>query len=240
MISVTSPIMISLHMPKTAGSSFGLALKREFAQGYLEDYKDRPLQARSLPRVSRALAHSGVNIIGMGVNQSTTCIHGHFLPAKYRFLRRPAQFVTWLRDPVERLASHYHYWQRSYEPESALPLHAKVVEENWSFERFYNAPQLRNLYGKFLWSFPITRFSFIGISEHYDQELDRFALNVVPLGRNPKSERVNENPKQPLRYVDDEQQRGEIERIHATDMALYQQACRIRLASIADQDAPNE
>jgi len=141
MIGVTSPILISLHMPKTAGSSFGLALKRESRQ---------------------------------------------------------------------------------------------------SDAKGSNAPQLRNLYSKFLWSFPITRFSFIGISEHYDQELDRFASSVVPLGRNPTSERVNENPKQTVRYVDDEQQRGEIERIHATDMALYQQACRIRLASIADQDAPNE
>ena len=45
------------------------------------------------------------------------CIHGHFLPVKYRIAlaRRPAHYVTWLRDPVERIASHYAFWRRDYD-----------------------------------------------------------------------------------------------------------------------------
>ena len=237
---VTSPILISLHMPKTAGSSFGLALKREYGQSYVEDYNDRPLQERAPARVGRALAHAGANMMGLDADAFTGCIHGHFLPVKYRFMRRPALFVTWLRDPVERLASHYQYWRRSYDPESALPLHAKVVEEDWSFEQFYEAPQLRNLYGKFLWGFPATRFSFIGISEYYEQELERFASSVATFSTSLEPVRVNENPGQPAMYVRDEQQRREIERFHAGDVALYQNACRLRLAALAIQEQSND
>ena len=230
-------------MPKTAGSSFGLALKREYGQGYVEDYNDRPLQAHSPARVGRAIASAGANMIGIGANESLTCIHGHFLPVKYRFLRRPTLFITWLREPVERLASHYHYWRRSYDPESALSLHAKVVEEDWSFEQFYEAPQLRNLYGKFLWGFPVARFSFIGISEYYEQELERFASSVLTFNSSASSlkpVRVNENPGQPTIYVRDEQQRREIEQIHAGDVSLYENACRVRLAALASREQSSE
>ncbi|MEP6389131.1 MAG: hypothetical protein ABJ056_04320 [Halioglobus sp.] len=237
---MTAPILISLHMPKTAGSSFGLALKNEYGQGFVEDYGDRPLQAHATARIGRAMALAGANMIGLSASESTVCIHGHFLPVKYRFVRRPALFITWLREPVERLGSHYHYWRRSYDPQSALPLHAKVVEENWSFEQFYRAPELRNLYGKFLWGFPAARFSFIGISEHYEQELERFALTVRTFSSGMKAERVNENPGQPAVYVQDEQQRREIEQIHADDVLLYQRACRARLAALARLEVTNE
>ena len=41
---------------------------------------------------------------------SPACIHGHFLPLSYRHLARRAdvRFVTWLREPIDRLLSHYH------------------------------------------------------------------------------------------------------------------------------------
>jgi len=230
---VTSPILISLHMPKTAGSSFGLALKREYGEGFVEDYNDRPLQQQAPTRVGRALAQAGASMMGGGVDASTTCIHGHFLPVKYRFLRRPALFVTWLRDPVERIASHYHYWRRSYDRDSSLPLHAQVVEEDWSFERFCEAPQLRNIYSKFLWGFPLARFSFVGISEYYESELERFASNFPNANGKVSMElvRANENPGQPSVYVCDAHQRREIEQIHAADVALYESACRMRVAA---------
>ena len=46
---------------------------------------------------------------------SPACIHGHFLPLSYRHLARRAdvRFVTWLREPIDRLLSHYHYWRRA-------------------------------------------------------------------------------------------------------------------------------
>ena len=67
-----------------------------------------------------------------------------------------------MRDPVERLASHYHYWVRNYAPRSAGELHRRVVEEAWSLERFCLGPELRNVYSTFLWGFSLRRFGLSG------------------------------------------------------------------------------
>ena len=66
------------------------------------------------------------------------CIHGHFLPSKYIDLKnnKNVVFVTWLRDPLERLGSHYNYWKRAYNEKTSAPLHKKVVEEDLVKEDF--------------------------------------------------------------------------------------------------------
>ncbi len=103
------------------------------------------------------------------------------MPVKYRLLgwRVPLQFVTWLREPVERLGSHYHYWKRHYNPENAGILHRRVVEEQWSLERFCLGPELQNTYCKFLWGMPLERFAFVGITEFYEEDLAYFSQNIL-------------------------------------------------------------
>ena len=73
------------------------------------------------------------------------CVHGHFLPFKYRRLASSnTHFVTWIRDPVDRLRSHYDYWRSEFYPESAGRTHRKMISEHWSFERFALGPELRS------------------------------------------------------------------------------------------------
>src|SRR5690606_39025041 len=92
------------------------------------------------------------------------CIHGHFMPYKYHSLLKNKKniFVTWLRDPIERLGSHYYFWLRTYDSKNSPPLHKKVVEENWSFEAFCFSKEMQNVYEQFFWKFPIDNFNFIG------------------------------------------------------------------------------
>jgi hypothetical protein len=158
------------------------------------------------------------------------CIHGHFLPIKYRWLplRRPARFVTWMRDPVERLASHYHFWNRQYDPRTARPLHRQVVEEAWPFERFYRSPELLNVYAQFLWGFPVAAFDFIGVTEHYDEDF-RFFVEGFLGAQSLPTYRVESNAaRQSALYVTDPRVRAEIEALHDRDMRLYRHALRLR------------
>lgn len=224
-------MLVSLHMPKTAGLSFRAALEEHFGDAFRHDYQDYPLaqpaeqrraQAQQWGQASRAADFAGVG-----------CVHGHFLPLKYLSLagQMPCTFVTWLREPVARLVSHYHYWLRAYDPASGTTsaLHRQVVEENWSLERFCLAPQLRNVYTEFLWGFPPERLDFIGITEFFAEDLRYFSAKV--LGNSLQSHTLNQRPGSgpvAVSAVLGGAARARIEHYHGADVALYHRALQLR------------
>ena len=206
-------MLISVHMPKTAGSSFLASIRQHYGPRLLLDYGDRPINRSGLVRNSHAALAGVWHGLGASRFEGFECIHGHFMPLKYSLLRPRSElrFVTWLRDPVERLAS----------------LHRRVVEEQWSLERFCLGPELRNTYCKFLWSFHLDRFAFVGITEHYDDELAWFSQEI--LGRPVEVHRDNVNPQRDQdRYITDPELRARIEQYHERDMRLYRRAQRLR------------
>jgi len=222
-------MLISVHLPKTAGSSFLEALESHFGDHMLRDYADLPMNRstfrRNVSALQRAVMLSGRD----RVNARIDCIHGHYMPIKYRLLRSatPKSYVTWMRDPVERLASHYYYWRRSYEAETAARVHSLVVEEDWSLERFCFSREMRNTYTKFLWGFPLAKFHFIGITEDFDNEIRRFSTQI--LGGELPVPSVNRNPGAAMGpYIEDPEFRAAIESYHAKDMGLYRQALALR------------
>jgi hypothetical protein len=226
-------MLISLHLPKTAGESFGKSLQAHFGPGFqrIDDYPiHRPPWRRNLAALGQCAAN------GLRSYARIECIHGHFLPLKYLGLsqRIACRFITWLRDPVERLASHYHYWRRAYGSVSALSLHQRIVKEDWSFEKFCFCRQLRNFYSSFLWGFSWRRFSFIGITEHYAEDFAFFAEGFLG-GKAPMfSENVNPQ-KDKTSYVADAALRRKIEAFHAWDMRLYEQALELRRKRLASR-----
>ena len=93
-------------------------------------------------------------------------------------------------------------------------------EESWSLERFCFSQEMQNIYSKFFWGFPFDRFSFVGVTENYESDLQYFA-RVVLNSELPLSN-VNVNPRKTVgRYIEDEQLRSNLERFHNKDMQLY-------------------
>ncbi len=154
-------------------------LEQRYGSTLLLDYGDLPIntpvEARHCKARNDALLNSCRNF------GSIACIHGHFLPAKYLPLKTSghARFVTWLRDPFDRAVSHFNFWKRSYNPTTAPTLHRRVVEEGWDLERFCFAEEMRNFYAQFLWSFPEALFDFIGITEHFADDLAFFSRTFL-------------------------------------------------------------
>lgn len=218
-------LLLSVHLPKTAGTSFAQSLQARFGAGYRADYADLPMQVGAWRRQWHAMTE-GLRMRREGADVGTTCIHGHFLPVKYRFaaLRRPVGVITWLRDPVERVVSHYHFWRRDYAGDDpAQPLRNRMLAEDWSLERFALGPELRNVYHAYLWGFPASRFDFIGITEHYADELERLA--ETPLVGDLHEARALVNPDRECdRYDVPAGMRRRIEAWHASDVALYRWA----------------
>jgi len=217
-------MLISLHLPKTAGTSFRTSLEEHFGNKILNDYADRPRNTPPYERHQFALESSLNNVNKDYLH--IACIHGHFLPLKYLLLAdiKELQFVTWMRNPIERVLSHYYYWRRTYNPKTAAKLQKIMVEEDWSIERFCLDEGVQNLYTQFLWGFPMEQFSFIGITEYYDEDFEYFSRKY--LGRTLEVKKLNTNANN--KYMIDSSLRVKLEAFHSKDMYLYHKALELR------------
>jgi len=229
-------MIISVHLPKTAGKSFQAALETRFGDSLLEDYGSFPINT---PRYERQRAALEASLSSAEADLAgVECIHGHFLPVKYLLLatRRDLTFVTWVRDPIQRLLSHYHYWRKTDQPGTAPPLRRKMLEEDWSVKRFCLGDEMRNTYAQFLWAFPIENFDFIGVTEYYEEDLAYFAERFLGVPVEPQ--RVNVGAAQGKEYELDAELRRQIEAFHERDIELYQRALEKRQARRATVKIP--
>jgi len=223
--------LISLHLPKTAGESFAKTLHDFYGDNLIKDYADCPVNTPVQDRNRQAMQYAVTNDY-QNPETLIVCIHGHFLPVKYLQsqyvgLDNDRVFITWMRNPIDRLISHYYYWIERSSLKSHAPLHRRVVEEKWSLEKFCLAPELQNLYEQFLWGFPLRYFDFIGITEHYQTDLKYFSAKYL----DGSSVEYSENRRTMLKneYDISDSLREKVELFHAKDIELYARACEIRL-----------
>ena len=90
------PEIVSIHIPKTGGTSFWRVLEHIYGPKAVQ---------RVFPREYEAEAP-------ISVKRGIRALHGHF---RYADLGQrvqvasPVKLVTWLRNPVDRVISNYHY-----------------------------------------------------------------------------------------------------------------------------------
>ncbi|MEQ9064913.1 MAG: hypothetical protein RIE58_12120 [Vicingaceae bacterium] len=223
-------MIISLHSPKAGGDSFKEILRNHFGKGLKEDYGDIPLNKTPVDAFAAAdSSRKAINLMSyLYPLKGITCIHGHFVVWKYSGLigRNNVHFVTWLRDPAERVISHYHYWKRTYNPLASAPLHKRIVDEDWSLEKFCFSEEMRDVYSRLLWKVPIETFDFVGITEHYEEDASFFAhrflnteLTSIPY-RNAGP--MSSNGPQ------DESMIKRLKEFHAADYKIYEAALNLR------------
>ena len=165
-------MLVSVHIPKTGGITFlRTVLEPTFGDRILLDYEDKPLAHDAAERN----AHAHRFLPGDDLLARYDCVHGHFLAVKYANAATPCEFACWLRDPVERVLSRFFYAQRGNGPVKGM-----------TFTDFLSLDRYHNVYAKYLWSFDIERFDFVGITEDYERSLDvfhrRFWVRSMPGG----------------------------------------------------------
>lgn len=212
--------LVSVHIPKTAGTSFAEALQRLYGDGLRIDNADRPLAHSRGERRLAALRHACATA-GRALPEG--CVHGHFLPLKYALARR-VRFCVWLRDPVQRVVSRYHHYRRHGEDE---PHHLRWgLVPGLSLEQFVRLPQYRNTYAEYLWGFPLRRFDFVGVVERHDREIARFARLFGFAPERATGPWANRNPErdQALGYALEPSLEQLIRCLNRRDIALYEAA----------------
>lgn len=168
------------------------------------DYADRPLAHETGERNAGALAFAPDGELLSRYD----CVHGHFLAIKYAGSPRPIEFAVWLRDPVQRLVSRYHYGKR----QGGLA--------GLTFTEFCEEERFRNTYAKYLWNFDIDRCDFVGITEEYARSVGVFCRRFGQAANAGAA--WNANPRKAgTQYDVTPATRRLIERANEEDLAIY-------------------
>lgn len=220
-------MIFSIHIPKTAGTSFRFALKERYGDRLALYYGVRDPKTTEGLRVGRkSLAAAAATLPERGFE----ALHGHFTASDVApLVADRSQIWTWLRDPVERTLSHYEFYlQRPLELEA---LARKVKSGEVTLSGFVKSREIRDLQARYLNGLDLSELGFVGISEHFELGL------ALLFGENA--------PRLKMRYNATERetpitaaQRSGVARANIRDMQLYAEALRLFVDQIAAASAP--
>jgi hypothetical protein len=89
---MSNPVVVVLHIPRTAGATLKKALRRTFGTSF------QAIKAKAAEPLDRVAAK---------IDPASTIVQGHLNWGLHRRLDRPVRYATLLRNPVERTLSHY-------------------------------------------------------------------------------------------------------------------------------------
>jgi hypothetical protein len=184
--------IVFVHIPKTAGSSFAYYLrfvscniKRDIEKFWYDEFTD--------PKKY----------------EDFDIIYGHFPVKKYMYL--DPIFITFVRDPAERVVSQYYYNKK------------KECPNGESLIEYAEKPEYQNLMSKQIES--LSYFDFVGIQENFDESLDRFGeMFGVEF---PEERTVKKRSNHYYKIKTTMEERRLIRKLNWLDTALYREAVRI-------------
>jgi hypothetical protein len=216
-------MIISVHVPKTAGNSFRECLADSFGDRLLSDYGDwagcdlPAATARSAMRTA-AMRNRAPELL-----TNYDVIHGHFAADKYLGLFPSAEYVAFFRHPYQQAIAHYYFLLRN--PQREHPEERVLHDEQMTLLDYLEWDAFRNHQTKYLGSLSIDDFSMIGLSCEFRKSLWAFRkIFGVDLG----DERFcNVNPGVAGPYVLTRDVKRAIDKHRAADIELYRRAIEI-------------
>lgn len=218
-------MMISMHIPKTAGTSFRAHLIAIFGDDICFDYGSQYSFVDSTPpnlsmRAFRLLNHLRDSArMRMRQRPGDRCIHGHFQADKYLDRYPDARYVTWLRDPVERVVSQYRHWKRR--PDRGHSISCRLHREKLSLERFAELEAVRNLHTRYFGGMKVEDFYFVGIQERYEADLAAFYAKLEMEPKRIDARNVNPEKTTGGGYDLEPAVRSRLEELNDLDRRLY-------------------
>ena len=225
-------MIVSVHMQKTAGSSFRKGLKSHFGKRLLLDYgEDMPLGPPIYSWPKRWRGRLAVRFQTDRLIASYDAVHGHFVSSKYLPLGDRAILCAFFRDPTDRIISQYRYslrpqsqfWHTRYRGKfltsklyvslSRSGEKYKVPGRLLTLGQYASRPRHRSYYALMMGGVPMDRFAFVGITEEYEASLVLFS---AIFGIDIPYHRLNVNEAIPDKFSAKEK-----EAVRATQCANY-------------------
>lgn len=209
--------LISVHVPKTAGTTFQAILNQVYGEKniYLDYREARPIKygLLKLPPQIRV-------------------IHGHFMPFKYDHLYPKSKKIIWVRNPIHLVISLYFYWLHM--PLGSVEKQQKIVRDIKSFkiglDEFIEQPEAKNFLSKYSGKL-LTNFDFVGVQEFFEEDLTHLTdmLGWCSFSRSIKNS--NPNPKYNQELEEVFSNKNLIKKIiknNQEDLEIYQEALKLR------------
>jgi glycosyltransferase involved in cell wall biosynthesis len=150
---------ISVHIPKTAGITFGNVLEQVWG-------------SEKLVRESNNLSLAST-VQKRLISRQTKVIHGHFRVLKYKgcFLHTPLTLI-WLRHPITRLISWYCECISRLDDFGEDEFLKYVSQSKPTLLEFAEMPETQNVMSEYVHGMKLSDFYFVGIQEFFRDDLD--------------------------------------------------------------------
>jgi len=210
--------IISVHVPKTAGETFGRIILPQIysTEQIFHDYESLPIEA-----------------LQDQIKPEHKVIHGHFSAIKYQKAYPNAKIIVWLRNPINCLISAYYFWLTlpTDHPNSS-DFHKYVINNQISFEEFINCQEAQNVISRYYCQgINLYKFQFIGIQEFFREDLQELQnlLNWPEVKVTPSNRNTYPDYKERVKNIlSDRRLIGKIVSLNREDMELYQNALNLR------------
>jgi hypothetical protein len=191
------PRFIFVHIIKTGGTTLREVIKKIYGSKYLLD--------RSWKRNKKSRIYVPETSKYPEDYKKFYVIHGHFTAKKYSHLKK-WKMITFLRNPIERIISHFSSWSGNYKKDISIIEFAKIYANHMTYITGGNLDQ----------------FDFIGLTEYYDESIKQLQKtlslkfpNQYPY-KNKTPKKVKITKKQKRIIVD----------LNREDIALYEKVLR--------------
>jgi hypothetical protein len=151
--------IVFVHIPKTAGTSLRKAFEKSAEKHFiLKDYGNSP---ESTPALTALIKEQRLADLRQKFDRPHRGIFlsGHVPAKRYWPFFHAESFVTFVRNPVDRVLSEYNHF---------------VTHYGWKapVEEFVSLPRFRNMMARVLEGVDLAAFGFIGITEQFERSLD--------------------------------------------------------------------
>lgn len=176
-------MLLFIHIPKTAGTSFRIAAQNYFgSSNSFFDYGEKNKETSQLIIDTTYKNNDKFQLYKALHNKPNSLLCGHFMLNKYAPLYDAKNIICFVRKPEQQLRSHYeHYVQ-----------HHKYKK---TFIQFIQEDRFINFQSHLLKGLPSRAIGFIGLTEQYEKSIHLinqiYKLNIEAIHANPNQLKIN-------------------------------------------------
>ncbi len=154
--------ILFIHIPKTAGTSFRITAEEYFGCEYtFYDYSPHSSDTSSEIINTIYEENDPYQFHTIVSKLEHSFLSGHFPTFKYTALYDTLNVVSFVRDPVAQVISHYNHYKNHHDYKKDLT-------------DFIKEPRFRNLQSRNLSAKPLAIYGFLGLTEEYNASIDLF------------------------------------------------------------------